>query len=137
MMISQAEGEFYEHFEAHHIVPVVEPCAGPVMILADEQYMWYVFEGILSVMLEYALPETRLHMSASAAGAHAILRFRCTVKPDTHLQMHELSGMGFASAKAFTVLQDGEMTEGLSQDTLTVALRFPAAGQQKDTKSSN
>lgn len=124
-MLSQAVGEFYEKFEDHGIVPVTEQPPQPVMLLADGQYMWYIFEGVLSVMLELAVPGTRLFLSAAEAGGRAMLRFRCTVCADAEKQIVDLSGMGLSLAKAFTFLQNGMMYDKLSHDTLRVTLLFP------------
>ena len=126
MMLSQAIGEFYPRFEEAGVEPVTEQPDEPVMIRADGQYMWYVFEGILSVMLDNAVAGTRLFMRAGREGENVVIVFRCTVRADANRQLHELSGMGMSSAKVFAILQGGSMVDHLSQDTLIAVLRFPA-----------
>ena len=124
-MLAQAVGEFYEQFAACQVEPVVEQPAAAVTLLADGQYMWTVFEGILSVMAAPAVPGTRLFLSASEAGERALLRFECTVRPDTQKALSGLGGMGLSSAKAFTLLQGGTMHDRLAHDVLRVTLLFP------------
>lgn len=131
MMLSQAIGEFYPRFEEAGVEPVTEQPDEPVMICADGQYMWYVFEGVLSVMLENAVPGTRLFMRAGREGENAVIVFRCTVRADAPQQLHELSGMGLSSAKVFTILQGGSMVDHLSHDTLLAVLQFPAIPPEK------
>lgn len=126
MMLSQAVGEFYTRFADKHVEPVTEHPDEPVLIRADGQYMWYVFEGILSVMLENAVAGTRLFLRTGRAGDKAVIVFRCTVRADARLQTRELSGMGLSSAKVFTMLQGGVMADRLSRDSLTAVLQFPA-----------
>lgn len=125
MMLSQAVGEFDALFAEKSVEPVVEQPDAPVLIRADGQYMWYVFEGVLSVMLENAVAGTRLFLRAASTGENAVIVFRCTVHAGAKKQLHELSGMGFSSAKVFTMLQGGTMIDRLSQDVLTAVLRFP------------
>ena len=127
MMLSQAVGEFYALFSEKGVEPVTEQPDEPVLIKTDGQYMWYVFEGILSVMLENAVPGTRLFLRTGRAGDKAVISFRCTVRAEARQQIRELSGMGLSSAKVFTILQGGTMVEHLSHDTLTAVLQFPTA----------
>ena len=124
-MLAQAAGEFCEQFDAHRIEPVIEQPSSPVTLLADGQYMWTVFEGILSAMLEHAVPGTRLFLSASEAGDRTVFRFECTVQPDTQTRLAGIGGMGLSSAKAFTILQGGVMHDRLVHDSLRVTLLFP------------
>lgn len=126
MMLSQAVGEFDAHFAQKGIEPVIEHPPEPVLIRADGQFMWYVFEGILSVMLENAAAGTRLFLRAARTGEKAVIVFRCTVRAEAMQQIHELSGMGLSSAKVFTMLQDGTMVDRLSHDTLTAVVQLPA-----------
>ena len=126
MMLSQAVGEFYALFSEKGVEPVTEQPDEPVLICTDGQYMWNVFEGILSVMLENAVAGTRLFLRAGRAGDKAVITFRCTVRAEAPQQIRELSGMGLSSAKVFTMLQGGVMVEHLSHDTLTAVLQFPA-----------
>ena len=124
-MLAQAVGEFYEQLDGHRVEPVIEQPPEAVTLLADGQYMWTVFEGILSVMIEHAVPGTRLFLSAAEAGDRVLLRFECTVRPDTQKHLSGLGGMGLSSAKAFTLLQGGVMHDRLVHDTLRVTLLFP------------
>lgn len=126
MMLAQAAGEFHPQFVEKDVEPVVEQPEKPVLIRADGQYMWYVFEGILSVMLENAVAGTRLFMRTDLAGGNAVIVFRCTVRAQARRQIRELSGMGLSSAKVFTILQGGTMVDRLSYDVLTAVLQFPA-----------
>ena len=126
MMLSQAVGEFDALFAEKGVEPVIEQTEESVHLRADGQFMWYVFEGILSVMLENAVMGTRLFLRAERAKQKAIILFRCTVHAQAIQQIRELSGMGLSSAKVFTMLQDGVMVDHLAHDTLTVVLQFPA-----------
>lgn len=126
MMLSQAVGEFDALFAEKGVDAVTEQPDEPVLIRADGQYMWYIFEGILSVMLENAVAGTRLFLRARRAGEKAVIVFRCTVRPQAAQQLHGPAGMGMSSAKVFTMLQDGVMADRLSHDTLTAVLQFPA-----------
>ncbi len=126
MMLSQAVGEFDARFAEAEVQPVVEQPGEPVLIRADGQFMWYVFEGILSVMLENAVPGTRLFLRAGREGDNAVIVFRCTLRPEARLQSRDLSGMGLSSAKVFTMMQGGVMVDHLSHDTLMAVLQFPA-----------
>lgn len=130
MMLSQAVGEFDAQFSQKGVEPVVEQPEAPVQICADGQFMWYVFEGILSVMLENAVAGTRLFLRAAQAGENAVIVFRCTVRAEATRQLRELSGMGLSSAKVFTLLQGGTMVDHLSHDTLTAVVQFPVIRQQ-------
>lgn len=127
-MMNQALGEYYERFEAKQMEPVLETPPLPLMIRADSEFMWNVFDGVLSVIEEDGVPGTRVCLSAKGSRAHVLVLFRATVRPpeEEKVDLSAENGLGLPFAKVYAELQGGDLYYKYGKDTLTVVLRFPA-----------
>lgn len=127
MMLAQTAGEYAELFTGKGIELVTARPQEPITIQADGQFMWYIFDGILTVLRHVAVPGTRIFLQAGQAKERAVILFRGTVR-STALEAGELiagNSLGLPTAKVFTELQGGTMRIKCRQDALTVVLQFP------------
>lgn len=124
-MLHQAVGEYYEQFEDKQIQPQIEVPPLPLMIRADGEFMWNIFDGILSAIVGDGVPGTRAFFSAKQTGEHVLVLFRGTVQPPEEDDESADSGLGLPFAKVYAELQGGDVYYKYGRDTLTVALRFP------------
>lgn len=131
MLMMQMTAEFYESFEQHRLQLVSEYPETPVQIMADGECMWYIVEGLISVLLKKSVPDTRIFLTAKQSGNRAMLLLHTTVH-GTELSEDAFtpdSGLGLATAKVFTELQGGTMRYKCRHDLLTVALSFPTVSE--------
>ena len=122
LMIEQAVGEFYDRFLQNDVLLVQQLPSERLRIMADGACMWTVFDSVLSEFLQIAVPGTRVFLQAQREGEYAQLRIRGAVREDA---LPERRSLALPTAKVFTEKQGGVYGDSITQDQLTVTLRFP------------
>lgn len=133
MMLDMFCGEYGGMFEEKGMRLVTEHPKTRETILVDGQFMWYVFDGILNLYLQKAVPGTRVFLSAKYTDKQVLLQFRGCVRPDSMNGTDAFAsdgGMGLPRAKVFTELQGGMFRYICRRDILQIVLRFPSADTQ-------
>ncbi|MBQ9686992.1 MAG: sensor histidine kinase [Oscillospiraceae bacterium] len=139
VLLDQCVGEYGERLQSAGLNLVVSKPEEPVTILADGRHLWRVFDNLLSNVLKYAQPGTRVYLNLAREGGQAVLTFRNISREALNLNGEELlarfvrgdsarstegSGLGLAIAQSLTALQGGEMTLDVDGDLFKVTLRF-------------
>ena len=142
VLLDQCVGEYGERLTKAGLEPVLLKPEGPVPVMADGRHMWRVFDNLLSNIVKYALPGTRVYLKLERAGETAVVSFRNISREALDRSAEELmerfvrgdsarntegSGLGLAIARSLTQLQGGEMELSVDGDLFKVVLRFPLA----------
>ena len=146
VLLIQAEGEFEERLRAAGLEPVVRRPSMPVYIMADGRRLWRVFDNLLSNIIKYSMPSTRVWLTLEQSGNQAVVSFRnisrepLDIAPDELLERFtrgdasrnsEGNGLGLSIAKSLTELQNGKLSLTVDGDLFKVTLRFPVVEAPK------
>lgn len=140
--VTQALGEFADKLASAGIRPLFHPPEAPVMIYADGRHTWRVLSNLMSNVVKYALPGTRLYIdmvplsgcvqislkniSAEPLNVSAEELTERFVRGDTSRNT-EGSGLGLNIAKSLMELQKGSLELLVDGDLFKVVLTFPSA----------
>lgn len=146
VLLIQAEGEFEERLRAAGLEPIVRRPSMPVYIMADGRRLWRVFDNLLSNIIKYSMPSTRVWLTLEQSGNQAVVSFRnisrepLDISPDELLERFtrgdasrnsEGNGLGLSIAKSLTELQNGKLSLTVDGDLFKVTLRFPVVEAPK------
>lgn len=146
VLLDQAAGEYGERFAQARLEVIVNKPQEPVEIAADGRHMWRVFDNLMSNILKYALPGTRVYLDLRREGSQALVSFRNISRERLNIQPEELmerftrgdssrsaegNGLGLSIAMSLVKLQRGEMRLTVDGDLFKVELRFDALAPQK------
>lgn len=140
VFLSQALGEYEDRMEAASLTPVLHIAAPSCVILADGQLLWRVFDNLLSNVVKYAAPGTRVYLDLTQQNGRATLLFRNISKEELNVPAQDLlerfvrgdrsrhtegSGLGLSIAQSLTELMGGELSLDIDGDLFKVSLSFP------------
>ncbi len=139
-ILQQAYGEFAQRLEEKQLETVLDLEMDPISIWADGKQLWRVFENLLSNIVKYAMPQTRVYMVLKKADTLAEITFKNISRQKLAQSAQELqerfvrgdlsrntegSGLGLSIAKSLTELMDGSFEVYLDGDSFQVTLLFP------------
>ena len=139
-MLQQSYGEFAQRLEEKQLEPVLELDTEPVSVWADGRQLWRIFENLLSNIVKYAMPQTRVYMVLKKVDDLAEITFKNVSRQKLAQSAEELqerfvrgdlsrntegSGLGLSIAKSLTELMDGNFEVYLDGDAFQVTLLFP------------
>ena len=138
--INQALGEFSDKLVAARLTPLFCPPENAVMIAADGRLVWRVLSNLLSNVVKYAMPGTRVYLdlvpqencvqislkniSAEPLNVSADELTERFVRGDTSRNT-EGSGLGLNIAQSLMELQKGSLALLVDGDLFKVTLTFP------------
>ena len=141
VLLSQAAGEFTDRFRQKQLEPVLTAASEQPRILADGQLLWRVFSNLMTNIVKYALPGTRVYLTTSVKDGRAFVTFRNISSEPLNMTGDELterfvrgdrsrtggegSGLGLSIARSLTELQGGEFTVTVDGDLFKAELSFP------------
>ena len=144
-VLNQALGEFSDTLDAAGLTPVVNLPQGPIPMQADGKLAWRVLSNLLSNVVKYALPGTRVYLdliplpgkvlislkniSREQLGMHAEELMERFVRGDTSRNT-EGSGLGLNIARSLMEVQQGQLQLLLDGDLFKVTIVFPAETQE-------
>ena len=127
-----------EKIDESDIILRTEIMADPVMILADGQRLYRVFQNLIGNALLYSLPGSRVYVTLNLSGEMAIACVKNTSRTEipTDLDFTERfvrgdesrtdggSGLGLSIARSFTEACNGEFKVETNADLFTVTVSF-------------
>ena len=139
--VNQAFGEFSDKLDAAGLVPVFQPSQEFVPMLADGRLAWRVLSNLLSNVVKYALPGTRVYADILTLPGQVQISLKNISREQLNVSADELterfvrgdtsrntegSGLGLNIAKSLMSLQKGQLELLVDGDLFKVTLTFPA-----------
>ncbi len=137
--VNQALGEFADKLAATQLIPLFKVPEEPVYIQADGRLTWRVLSNLLSNVVKYAMPGTRVYVDLEQEGCMVLLSIKNISREALNVPADELterfvrgdaarntegSGLGLNIAKSLMELQKGDLTLTVDGDLFKVTLIF-------------
>lgn len=147
ILLNQAMAEFEERLAGTEISVVEKKPDQPVWIMADGKYLWRVFENLLTNVVKYGMPHTRLYIDLEMQEDMVRIIFRNISKFQLNINGEELmerftrgdssrhtegNGLGLSIAKSLVEIQNGAMDILVDADLFKVIIQFPRLEKQKE-----
>ena len=138
--VNQALGEFADKLEQEQLTVVFRQPEQPVMVKADGRITWRVLSNLLSNIVKYALPGTRVYVEIQQLENSALLSLKNISREELNISADELterfvrgdasrntegSGLGLNIAQSMMELQKGRLNLFVDGDLFKVTLTFP------------
>ena len=139
--VNQALGEFADKLEAAKLTPVFRSPDSQLNMLADGRLTWRVLSNLLSNVVKYALPGTRVYIDLLRLENCVVLSVKNISREELNISAEELterfvrgdasrntegSGLGLNIAQSLMHLQKGTMDITVDGDLFKVTLTFCA-----------
>lgn len=139
-LIIQALGEFQEKIEASGLEVILESKDKNVYILADGRHMWRVAENLLSNVVKYSMPNTRVYVSIAKIADKGVLTIKNISKTPLNISPEQLterfvrgdesrttegSGLGLSIAQSLVNVQNGNLAIEIDGDLFKVTVQIP------------
>ena len=141
VLLSQAVGEFSDRLSKNALEPVLTTAAEQPKAMADGQLLWRVFSNLLTNIVKYAMPGTRVYLTTAIQDNRAQITFRNISNAPLNMSGEELmerfvrgdrsrtdgegSGLGLSIARSFVELQGGEFAVTTDGDLFKAVITFP------------
>ena len=138
--VNQALGEFADKLDAAGLAPVFRPEMPQMPIFADGRLTWRILSNLLSNVVKYALPGTRVYVDLAREGKWVVCSIKNISREELNISAEELterfvrgdkarntegSGLGLNIAQSLMQLQQGTMEITVDGDLFKVTLAFP------------
>ena len=138
--VNQALGEFSDKLDAARLTPVVHRGEGPAMAMADGRLVWRVMSNVLSNVVKYALPGTRIYVDVVSLEDRVLVSVKNISREELTASAEELmerfvrgdvsrntegSGLGLNIARSLMEVQRGQLQLLVDGDLFKVTLLFP------------
>ena len=142
VLVDQIQGEYSDRLTEKNLEFVVSKPDNPVFVQADPRHLWRVLDNLMTNILKYALPGTRVYLSLEHDDNSPTLCLRNISAEPLNVHPEELterfvrgdsarstegSGLGLAIAASLCKLQNIEMNLAIDGDLFKVTLTFPSA----------
>ena len=139
--VNQALGEFSDKLDNAQLTPVFRSPDSQLHMLADGRLTWRVLSNILSNVVKYALPGTRVYIDLLRLDKSVVLSVKNISREELNITAEELterfvrgdasrntegSGLGLNIAQSLMRLQHGNMDVTVDGDLFKVTLTFEA-----------
>jgi signal transduction histidine kinase len=140
--VNQALGEFSDKLAARELTVVFRQPEQPLAMVADGRLSWRVLSNLLSNIVKYALPGTRVYADVLQLEEQVLISLKNISKEPLNISADELterfvrgdtsrntegSGLGLNIAKSLMELQKGQLQLLVDGDLFKVTLVFPKA----------
>ena len=140
--VNQALGEFADKLDRAQLIPVFRQPEEPIYMLSDGRLAWRVLHNLLSNVVKYALPGTRVYIDLMELEGKVILSVKNISREPLNVSAEELlerfvrgdasrntegSGLGLNIAQSLMEIQKGQLQLLVDGDLFKVTLVFPAA----------
>ena len=138
--VNQALGEFADKLEAARLTPVFHTPDLQLHMKADGKLTWRVLSNLLSNVVKYALPGTRVYIDLLRLDKSVVLSVKNISREELNISAEELterfvrgdtsrntegSGLGLNIAQSLMQLQGGNLELTVDGDLFKVTLTFP------------
>ncbi len=138
-LITQTAGEYEDKLKSSGLELICQRPAEPVSVMADGRHLFRVIDNLMSNIIKYAQPSTRVYLNLERKGNKAVITFKNTSKYALNISSDELlerfvrgdasrhtegSGLGLSIAKSLMELQHGILEITVDGDLFKVALLF-------------
>ncbi len=140
--VNQALGEFSDKLADRDLTVVFRQPEKPLAMVADGRLTWRVLSNLLSNIVKYALPSTRVYADVMQLEEQVLISLKNISKEPLNISADELterfvrgdtsrntegSGLGLNIAKSLMELQKGQLQLLVDGDLFKVTLVFPKA----------
>ncbi len=140
--LNQALGEFSDKLDSKALTVVFEAPERELAILADGRLTWRVLSNLLSNVVKYAMPDTRVYVQVTELENQVLVSIKNISREPLNISAEELmerfvrgdvsrntegSGLGLNIAKSLMELQKGQMKLLADGDLFKATLVFPKA----------
>ncbi len=140
--LNQAFGEFSDKLSSADLTVVFRQPEQPVAMYADGRMTWRVLSNLLSNIVKYALPGTRVYADLLTLGDQVVISLKNISREPLNISADELterfvrgdasrntegSGLGLNIAQSLMELQKGQLQLLVDGDLFKVTLYFPVA----------
>ena len=139
--VNQALGEFFDKLDNAQLTPVFRSPDSQLHMLADGRLTWRVLSNLLSNVVKYALPGTRMYVDLLRLDKTVVLSVKNISREELNISAEELterfvrgdasrntegSGLGLNIAQSLMHLQKGSLEVTVDGDLFKVTLTFCA-----------
>ena len=138
--VQQALGEFSDKLEAAQLQPVLHVPEEACTVQADGRLMWRVLSNLLSNIVKYALPGTRVYIDVTQLEDQVLIGLKNISREPLNVTAEELmerfvrgdtarntegSGLGLNIAKSLMELQKGQLQLMVDGDLFKATVVLP------------
>ena len=139
-LVIQACGEYEEKIRVANLDIRMNNTEDKVLVLADGKYMWRIVENLMSNVLKYSMPNSRVYINIEENDGHGMLiiknisAYPLDIDPKQLLERFqrgedsrttEGSGLGLSIAESLTSIQDGKFSIDIDGDLFKVTIEMP------------
>ena len=140
VLLSQAAGEFSDRLANKGLEPVLTTAPEQPKAMADGQLLWRVFSNLLTNIVKYAMPGTRVYLSTTVREGAVLIAFRNISNAPLNISGEELterfvrgdrsrtdgegSGLGLSIARSLIDLQGGKFDVTTDGDLFKATIEF-------------
>jgi signal transduction histidine kinase len=139
-LLSQGLGELSDKIEASGLIFRTGLPADKLFVMADGKLLWRVIENLISNVLKYALPGSRVYIDVGENSTHVTLNIKNISAYELNVAAEELmerfkrgdesrhsegSGLGLSIARSLTELQGGEFHIEIDGDLFKAVIVLP------------
>lgn len=140
VLLQQAVGEYCEKFKKCDLEVVTHISTLPIIITADGNLLWRVFDNLLGNICKYSLAGTRVYLDATVQNDRCTISFKNISRSPLGMSADELmerfvrgdvsrntegSGLGLSIAKSLLELQGGTIDIATDGDLFKATVAFP------------
>ncbi len=150
-LIRQTLADMNERIQAGTLTFKVTAFAEPVMIEADGEKLYRIFQNLFVNALQYSLENSRVHIQVSTENGYALAKVKNTSKWELDFDTQEIlerfvradasrttegSGLGLSIAQSFAETCGGALTVETDADMFIASVRFPLAQESSEAAAA-
>ena len=139
-LVMQASGEYAEKIQKAKLDVRIHTSEKKIFVLADGKHMWRILENLLSNVLKYSMPNSRVYVSIEKNSVYGILTiknisaFPLNISPEQLTERFvrgdesrttEGSGLGLSIAQSLVGLQGGSFKIEIDGDLFKTVVEIP------------
>lgn len=147
LLLTQAAAEYEERFENAALVTVLDLPENQILINADGRLMWRVLDNLMGNIVKYAMPGTRVYISAYVLNGIAYATFKNISRYALNISSEDLmerfvrgdssrhtegSGLGLSIAKSLCALQNVDFDISIDGDLFKAEISLPVISEEDE-----